>query len=377
MNRRLFILFVSALISFSAAAAAPRWTADKAQRWYESQAWLVGANFIPKNAVNPLEMWQRETFDLGEIDRELATAERLGMNTMRVFLHDLVWRDDPKGFVRRLDAFLGVAAKHHIRPLLVLFDSCWDPHPVAGPQPRPRPGVHNSRWVQSPGYAALSRPSEYARLAEYVRGVVGEFGGDRRILAWDVWNEPDNLNEGSYDDPRAKLDYVRTLLPRVFEWARSTHPLQPLTSGVWAGDWSTNDRLNDIQYAQLAESDFVSFHNYGEPADFEKRVRWLSRFHRPIFATEYLARPLGSTFRGILPVAVDYRVAVYNWGFYAGRTQTYIPWDSWQKPYPDSGPAVWFHDIFFSDGEPYRPEETDTLTKLIRRWGPARIFHGP
>jgi hypothetical protein len=364
-----FLLFL--LLTADGQAAAPRWDTNSASRWYAAQSWLVGANFIPKNAVNSLEMWQRETFDLPEINRELGYAEALGMNTMRVFLHDLVWKNDRDEFIKRVDAFLTVAARHHIRPVFVLFDSCWDPAPLAGRQPAPRIGVHNSRWVQSPGYVALSDSREYPRLEAYIRGIVGTFANDSRILAWDVWNEPDNGNGGSYNDPDAKLGFVKILLPLVFEWARSAEPIQPLTSAVWNGNWSTDDSLRQVERVQISLSDVISFHNYGSAEDFTARVNALERFHRPILLTEYMARPLGSTFAAILPIAHDHRIGAFNWGFVAGRTQTFDPWDSWVKPYPKEGPPVWFHDILFSDGTPYRPEETNFIRSMISRFRKA------
>lgn len=101
-------------------------------------------------------MWQEATFDPVEIDREFGWAEAMGMNTMRVFLHDLLWQQDSAGFRQRIDRFLAIASRHQIRPLLVLFDSVWDPLPQLGPQYPPIPGVHNSGWVQSPGAKALA-----------------------------------------------------------------------------------------------------------------------------------------------------------------------------------------------------------------------------
>jgi endo-1,4-beta-mannosidase len=111
----------------------------------------VGSNYAPATAINQLEMWQAETWDPATIDRELGWAQSLGMNTMRVFLHDLAYRQDPEGFLRRVDEFLAIADRHRIRPMLVLFDAVWDPFPHAGRQHAPVPGLHNSGWVQSPG----------------------------------------------------------------------------------------------------------------------------------------------------------------------------------------------------------------------------------
>ena len=154
MRSAAFILMV--FLSAAPAIARDRWTAEKANAWYGAQAWPVGSDYIPADAINQMEMWQGDTFDPKRIDLELGWAEGLGMNTMRVFLHDLLWQQDRDGFEKRVDAFLAIAEKHHIRPMLVLFDSCWDPEPKLGPQRAPMQGVHNSGWVQS--HSASSRP---------------------------------------------------------------------------------------------------------------------------------------------------------------------------------------------------------------------------
>ena len=354
------------LVNAAATASAQRWPAAKARDWYSEQGWLVGSNYIPANAINELEMWQDDTFDPKRIDLELGWAEHLGMNSMRVFLHDLLWEQDADGFRKRIDTFLQIANKHKIRPMFVLFDSCWDPEPKLGKQRAPKPGVHNSGWVQSPGARALMDPAEYPRLETYVKGVVAAFANDKRIIAWDLWNEPDNRNNGSYGkiEPPNKVDLVATLLTRVFEWARAAHPRQPLTSGVWHGDWSAPEKLSPMEKIQLESSDVISFHNYSTAEDFEKHVQWLDTYNRPLFCTEYMARTNKSTFQGTLPIAKEHKVAAYNWGLVAGKTQTYLPWDSWQKPYVDREPAVWHHEIFRTNGAPYREEEVGLIRTL-------------
>jgi hypothetical protein len=355
------LLSLTLLLASVAAAAEPNpWPREKAEAWYRSQPWLVGSNYIPSNAINELEMWQAETFDPRRIDQELGWAQDIGMNTMRVFLHDLLWQQDAAGFQKRIDAFLVIAHKHGIRPLFVLFDSCWDPNPHLGPQRAPRPGVHNSGWVQSPGLKALEDPTQYPRLEAYVKGVIGAFASDPRVLGWDLWNEPDNTNSGSYNDPPQKVQLVLGLLPRVFEWARAANPRQPLTSGVWNGD-------TPMAKIQLTNSDVISFHDYGAPAEFASLIESLKHDGRPLICTEYMARPRGSTFAAILPIAKKNDVAAYNWGFVHGKTQTNLPWDSWQHPYVDHPPQEWFHDIFYPDGRPYRPAEVDFIREITGR----------
>ncbi|HEX8782954.1 MAG TPA: hypothetical protein VF764_06260 [Steroidobacteraceae bacterium] len=359
--------FIASVTPAAASAAQERWSEQQARDWYARQPLILGANYIPATAINQLEMWQADTFDPQRIDLELGWAEAIGMNTMRVFLHDLLWQQDASGFRTRIDTFLEVAARHHIRTLFVLFDSVWDPSPHLGPQHPPVPGVHNSGWVQSPGAAALSDPSQYARLESYVKGVVGAFARDQRILGWDVWNEPPYSDKvgGSYAalESHHKGHRVRALLPKVFMWARAAGATQPLTSGVWGESWEQAGRVSGTPLIQLEESDIISFHSYDRPAIFEERVVVLSRYHRPLICTEYMARSAGSTFEDTLPIARKYHVGAINWGLVAGKTQTIYPWDSWQKPY-DHEPTPWFHDIFRTDGRPYDPKETALIREM-------------
>jgi hypothetical protein len=253
--------------------------------------------------------------------------------------------------------------------LLVLFDSCWDPLPQLGPQHPPIPGVHNSGWVQSPGAKALADPSQYPRLKAYVQGVVGAFAKDDRILGWDVWNEPGSDQTSNYPNGelnnKKKVELVAALLPQAFAWAREMNPTQPMTSGVYEVDTSRDAAAVDaLEKIQLDESDVITFHNYSWPESFKAEIQWLRQFHRPVICTEYMARSVGSTFDTILPIAKQEHVGAINWGFVAGKTQTYYPWESWQHPYVHDQPPVWFHEVLRSDGKPYRQAEVDLIREL-------------
>ena len=341
------------------------WTKEKANEWYGKQPWLVGANFLPSTAINQMEMWQAETFDTATISRELKWAASIGMNTMRVFLHDQVHRDNSQGFKKRIEIFLRIANRYNIKPLFVLFDSCWDPFPHPGKQHEPAPFLHNSGWVQGPGADALKDTTQYPRLKKYVVDIVTSFSKDTRILGWDVWNEPDNTNNSSYGrfEPYNKVELVHNLLKKVFVWTRLANPSQPITSGVWAGNWASDDSLLSIEKTMIEQSDIISFHNYDSGSEFEKRVKWLQRYDRPIICTEYMSRGNGSTFEGSMPVAKKYKVGAINWGLVSGKSQTIFPWDSWQKKYT-AEPELWFHDIFRADGTAYRKSETDFIREL-------------
>ena len=341
------------------------WSREEANGWYAKQPWLVGCNFIPSTAINQLEMFQAGSFDTATINKELEWAASIGMNTVRVYLHDLLWTTDSTGFTSRLNEFLAIAKKHNIKTLFVLFDSCWDPFPKSGKQRDPKPYVHNSGWVQSPGLNALKDSARYPALENYVKGVVGAFSKDDRILGWDIWNEPDNPNTSSYGKVEIpnKVDYVLPLLKKSFQWARAANPTQPLTSAVWRGNWSSPDSLQPIEKVQLEESDVISFHNYENPLEFQKRIDWLQPYGRPILCTEYMARGNGSFFETSLPIAKKYKIAAYNWGLVDGKTQTKYAWDSWKKKYTSS-PKLWFHEVFQKNGQPYDKKETALIKKI-------------
>lgn len=362
----------SLLVCCAAAGARDKWPAPKAREWYQRQPWLVGCNFIPSTAINQLEAWQAETFDPQTIDRELGWARDLGFTSVRVFLHHLVWEQDPNGCLARIETFLDLARKHSIGVMFVLFDSVWDPHPKLGKQREPQPGLHNSGWVQSPGADDLMNPHRHKVLEEFTRGVIGRFRDDPRVHVWDLWNEPDNLNDNSYGrnhlkrEPAGKLAATEQLLPKVFAWARDANPSQPLTSGVWIGNWADPARLSKTERIQLDESDVITFHSYDNLEGMKKCVQNLARYERPMLCTEYMARPRGSTFDPILQFLQERDVGAYNWGFVAGKSNTIYPWDSWQKPYAQE-PPVWFHDIFRADGRPYDPNEVAYIKQVTRR----------
>jgi hypothetical protein len=248
--------------------------------------------------------------------------------------------------------------------MVVFFDSVWDPFPKAGKQRDPKPGLHNSGWMQSPGKEILLDPAKFDKLKPFVTGVVSRFKNDPRVQVWDVWNEPDNKNGSSYGkhEPDNKMDLVAPLLAKAFSWCREADPSQPLTSGVWIGQWPDHGKLNPMEKVQIENSDVISFHSYDGPDKLRQCIKNLRRYNRPVLCTEYMARGNGSFFDPHMGIMKEEKVAAYNWGFVDGKSQTIMPWDSWKKPY-DKEPDPWFHDIFRKDGTSYRQAEVDYIRK--------------
>ncbi len=345
------------------------WSTEKINDWYSNHPWPVGCNYIPQYAINQLEMWQAESFDPAIIDRELSWAGKLGFNTVRVFLHQLLWEQGSREFLERMDVFLTIASTYNIKTMFVLFDAVWNPFPKAGKQAAPKQHVHNSGWVQCPGYDVLNDPSKYDELYNYVFGVVDHFKNDSRVLIWDLFNEPDNMNLASYKDDNYalhKAELSMALLAKTIGWVRSINPIQPITMAPWQFDWSDAAKLTALDNYMFTQSDIISFHCYEEKNGMESRIKDLKRYNRPILCTEYMARPLNSTFQEILPVLKKHNVGAYNWGFVAGKSQTHCPWDSWQQLYTVE-PPVWFHDVYRPDGEPYDKDEVAYLINFNKQ----------
>ena len=351
-------------------AQGQRWDAKKATAWYSAQPYLAGCNYIPSTAVNQLEMWQAETFDPATIDRELGWLAALGMNSVRVFLHDLAWAQDARGLLSRAEQFLEIAARHGIGTMFVIFDSCGYPFPYAGKQRDPEPGVHNSFWLQSPGVPALKNEKEWPRLEDYVRGFVGHFKGDSRVTVWDVWNEPDNSNADAYgtrdiSEPE-KAALMLPMLAQTFDWARAADPTQPLTSAVWTGAPWIKETLSPLHKYQLTSSDVISFHCFAPLEEARMIPQSLKEYGRPILCTEFMARGTGSTFEKMLPYFQQHNIAAYNCGSIAGRSQMQYPKDSWRQPY-STEPPIWSHDILRADGSPYDAKETELIKSVLKK----------
>jgi hypothetical protein len=340
----LLILLVGSL---QAQKERARWSEKQAARWYKKQGWLRGCNFIPSTAINQLEMWQADSFDTATINRELGFAESVGFNCMRVFLHHVAWQQDSEGFKQRMKTYLTIAAKHGIVTMFVFFDDCWNARYHAGKQPAPKTGIHNSGWLRDPGDLLYDEPALTDTLEQYVKDILRTFGKDKRILLWDLYNEPGNSN---YKDKSLPL------LEKIFHWARQVKINQPVSSGVW------NKELTTLNTFQLSQSDVITYHNYNGPQEHQAVIDSLRKYNRPLLCSEYMARKHNSLFSNILPLLKKENVAAINWGLVSGKTNTIYAWDT---PMPDGKePALWFHDIFRPDGTPYKQEEVDTIRAI-------------
>ena len=345
-----------------------RWTPEQAQAWQERTGWLLGCNFSPSTAGNQLELWQRETFDPHTIDRELGwAADQVGMNSIRLFLHDLAWQVDPAGLLDRVDRVLDIAAGHGISVMPVLFDGIWDPDPRPGPQGEPRPGIHNSMWLQGPGATVLADRTRWSALRPYVEGVLGRFANDERVVVWDLFNEPDSPNPAyAQRDPAHKARLVGQLLEEVWDWAGDVDPSQPLTVGVFVLAHHHPERASAVARTAIERSDVVSFHSYDGEEVLRQAIGGLRAHGRPLICTEWMGRPRSPV--RLAEVLREEGVGAYTWGLVDGRTQTRYSWTSWWRRDPATRP--WFHELLHTDGRPYDADEVALLRRVSPRNAP-------
>ena len=326
---------------------------------FDNSVWRFGANFTPSNAINQLEMWQAETFSPALIDRELGFAEKIGMNTMRVYLHDLAYEIDNEGFFQRINQYLEIASSHGIGTIFTIFDDCWNSVFSTGKQPEPVPNTHNSGWIQSPGNKAADDLAQRPRLEKYVKSLLERFKNDERIILWDLYNEPGNGSVGDNTGGKVRAGRSLPLLKDVFKWAREINPDQPLT----AAPWIFTEDFRELNRFMFENSDVVTYHAYCQPDRFTERLDLMKYIAdgRPLICTEYVARSAGCTFIECLPILRKNGVGAINWGLVSGKTQTIYPWSVLAGKVPENVP---FHDIFDTGGNLLVTEEQAVFDKI-------------
>jgi len=187
-------------------------------------------------------MWH--DFRPDAIDRELAAAKKhFGLTTLRVYLHYINFRDVKDALLARIEQFLTLCDNHSIRPGFAFFDDCWNHKDVSLETPPPVDGRHNGRWA---AVQDADRKDENLPLfRSYVREVVSAHARDKRVLWWEVYNEP-----------KRKDPFTQKLCELGYQWARECSPVQPILCC-----WDDNP-----------QTEIVNAHNYGN--DFAPGGAW-------------------------------------------------------------------------------------------------------
>jgi hypothetical protein len=348
--RKLFFIICLLISAFHLFAQDNRWSEEKANNWYKSFKWFNGVNYIPSDAINYTAMWDKTSFNPALIDKELAIAQSIGLNCVRVVLQYAVYADDPQYFLHTLERFLEICDAHGIKVMPTFFDDCFfgvNTDPVIGKQVEPLEGWYAWAWSPSPGHTLVVDQRFHPLLEKYVKDVLLKFKDDPRIFIWDLYNEPTNGGLGSRSIP---------LVKSVFVWAREINPSQPLTIGIW---YYEIEELNDLVFTH---SDIISFHDYGSREAIAKHIQGLRKYNRPIICSEWMNRPNKSTVEDVMPLLKKEQVGGFMWGLINGKTQTHLPWGHRPEKLPYTG--VWQHDLYHNDFKPYNTGEIEIIKKL-------------
>lgn len=355
-----------------------RWSAEQAWDWYNSKPWVMGVNYVPSITLHAIELWQKDTYPevIKSVRKEFELMQDIGLNGVRMFLPFHIWYHEKKDFMDRLDSFLEELASRGITMMPVLFNDCvgfgrpedvtpqmtygWQKYDIGhhGGH-RENPFTGECRRV---GWCLWDEPEWRIPQEEYLAALLGRFGKDERIYAWDLWNEPGNSNRHDMSIP-----YIR----RVFEAARAMDPVQPLTAGVWSypenyGIYEDAD-VEPVQRLSLNESDIITFHQYEGIERVKQVVRQLQKENRPMMNTEWLNRVQDNFIQDNLPLYYEEGIGSYSWGLVAGKSQHFLPWDElWN--HRELPLNRWQHDLFDTFFTAYDEEELE-LMRLYSKKG--------
>lgn len=353
-----------------------KWSKTKAWSWYNSRPWIRGCNFMSSDCANRLDQWQEYEFEkkLHTAEKELALEAETGYNSIRIIPEFIVWLKEHDGFMKRFEKYIDTAHKNGISCMVVLGNDCVPPKEEAlkrmkfGAQEVDW-GYHGGRKVSQHGsfseigYSLLDDAAYAEKYYEFVGETVSAYKNDERIIIWDVFNEPGNSNRQSLSLPHIK---------KSFEIIRKINPIQPLTAGLWTFPGDTG-RLPEIERFCLENSDVISYHNYGSYSENTETINHLKKFGRPLLNTEWLNRCGGNTVEEMFPLFFLEKIGCYNWGFVAGKYQTYEPWNNvWDgyksnpEKYGTFDFTKWFHDLYRPSLNPYNPKEIELIKKFCR-----------
>lgn len=352
-----------------------RWSQQRAWEWYNSRPWIRGCNYMSANCVNRVDQWQSLHFDehLEETERELEVMRELGFNSVRLILEYVVWKEEHDLFLENFERYISLCHKYGISCMIVLANDCMPPKtelwkmPAIGEQ-HYDVGYHGGRKHSQHGahngpapHFYLDNPDSADDYFKMVTEIVTIYKDDPRILMWDLFNEPGNSRREGISLP---------ILKRMFETVRKINPSQPLTVAAWWFDLNDFHTSEENQFA-LENSDIITYHNYSPYEEHIQVIKHLKKFERPIINTEWLARCTNNTVFDNFPLFYLENIGCYNWGFVAGKYQTYEAHNSlWDWYYSDKNANIdltkWFHDLYRPSYRPYDPKEIDLVKKFCQ-----------
>lgn len=351
-----------------------RWSKERIWDWYNARPWFRGCNYMSADCANRVDQWQALGFEerFQTTEEELKLMQETGFNTVRLIPEYVVWKEEHDGFMERFDQYLSLCAKYGISCMIVLANDCMPPKterwkmPYVGEQTYDW-GYHGGKKHSQHGahngpapHFYLDEPESREDYYRFVRELVTTYKNDPRVCIWDVYNEPGNSRREGISLP---------YLQELFGMIREIDPIQPLTAGVWRIPVDESTPLSPIEQFALDNSDIVSYHCYRDYNSHIRIIKRLKKEGRPMMNTEWLGRCLQNDVFSLFPLFYLEKIGCYNWGFVAGKYQTYEPWEKTWQDY-ESGVnnnvdfTKWFHDLYRPNHRPYDPKEIELIKQF-------------
>lgn len=350
-----------------------RWSEKRAFEWYNSHPWIRGCNYMCADCANRVDQWQSLHFEeyLKTTEEELKVMRDLGYNSVRLILEYVVWEKEHHIFLKNFERYISLCASYGISCMIVLANDCMPPKtelwkmPDIGEQHYDI-GYHGGRKHSQHGRHTGPAPHFYLdneesrkKYFDMVKEIVTLYKDDQRILMWDVFNEPGNSQRSGITLP---------ILKSMFEIVREINPSQPITAAAWCCNKNCEFDMPEDVFA-IENSDIITYHNYGRYEEHIRVIKFLKQFNRPLINTEWLARCTDNTVFDNFPLFYLENIGCYNWGFVAGKYQTYEPYEAhWQWYNDDKNAPIdftkWFHDLYRPSLRPYDPKETELISRL-------------
>ena len=344
-----------------------RWSKERIWNWYNAHPWMRGCNYMSADCANRVDQWQELGFEerFATTEEELKLMQETGFNTVRLIPEYVVWKEEHDGFMERFDRYLSLCAKYGMSCMIVLANDCMPPKterwkmPYVGEQTYDW-GYHGGKKHSQHGvhtgpapHFYLDEPESREDYYRMVREIVSTYKNDPRICIWDVYNEPGNSRRDEISIPYLK---------EMFRIVREIGPIQPLTAGVWRAPVDESLPLSPIEQIALDNSDIITYHCYKDYTSHIRIIKRLKKEGRPMINTEWLGRCLHNDVFSLFPLFYLEKIGCYNWGFVAGKYQTYEPWEGTWHAYnngnaPDVDFTKWFHDLYRPNHRPYDPRE--------------------
>ena len=171
---------------------------------------LRGFNYTQSNAWNDRDGWAHYDHDI--VERDMGYAERLKLNSARLFLPYSVYKENPEKFLADVKDFVQTAWRHGVSTNpIVLFGTFF--------YPREEEFQRVEGETLRPLSKTIRHPESWHIGEEYFDALLGAIGDEPGLLFWDISNEPgytDNFVTWYDEEPKFVQDF-RPCVPDMEE----------------------------------------------------------------------------------------------------------------------------------------------------------------